>query len=77
MLLSVSCLKNYKCPVTQTDMRPFLGLTSYYRRFVDYTSIAKPLAETAKKKEPRLVTWMPERLVAFAGLCKLLSELCV
>eukprot|EP00794_Sanderia_malayensis_P003906 gene3906-biopygen3342 len=40
----VSSVKNFPIPQNKTDVRSFLGLTGYYRRFIaDYASRSKPL----------------------------------
>ena len=45
---SVSC---FPLPQNSTDVRSFLGLTSYYRRFIPvFASRSKPLADLTKKK---------------------------
>ena len=45
---SVSC---FPLPQNSTDVRSFLGLTSYYRRFIpEFASRSKPLADLTKKK---------------------------
>ena len=39
----IDAVKNYPRPLTLTDIRSFLGLAGYYRRFVDgFASIASP-----------------------------------
>ena len=45
---SVSC---FPLPQNSTDVRSFLGRTSYYRRFIpEFASRSKPLADLTKKK---------------------------
>ncbi|GKE43801.1 putative reverse transcriptase domain-containing protein [Tanacetum coccineum] len=40
----VESIKNWKTPESSTEIRSFLGLTSYYRRFIEnFSKIAKPL----------------------------------
>uniref|UniRef100_A0A0V0HH59 Putative ovule protein n=1 Tax=Solanum chacoense TaxID=4108 RepID=A0A0V0HH59_SOLCH len=44
-------VKGWPRPLTPTDIRSFLGLTGYYRRFVeDFSSIASPLTALTQKK---------------------------
>ena len=48
-------VKNYPRPVNLTQLRGFLGLAKYYRKFIkDFAKIAKPLNELTKgeKSEP-------------------------
>lgn len=46
----VSAIKNYRRPGNVRDVRAFLGLVGYYRRFIkDFAQIAKPLTELTKK----------------------------
>ncbi|KZS10124.1 Uncharacterized protein APZ42_025482 [Daphnia magna] len=47
-------LKNYKRPTTIVEIQSFLGLASYYRRFIkNFADIAHPLIELTKKKKDR------------------------
>ena len=48
-------LKNYKRPTTIVEIQSFLGLASYYRRFIkNFAEIAHPLIELTKKKKDKL-----------------------
>ena len=40
----IEAVKNWKAPTTPSDIRSFLGLARYYRRFIaNFSKIAKPL----------------------------------
>lgn len=46
----VKAVEKMERPSTVTQVRSFLGLTSYYRKFIkDYSKIAKPLFDLTKK----------------------------
>ena len=45
-------------PQTKKQVRTFLGLTGYYRRFIpDYATIAAPLSDLTRKNASAHVTW--------------------
>ena len=49
----LEAVNNYPKPVCKKDVRAFLGLTGYYRRFVPhFATIAEPLTELTKGKNP-------------------------
>ena len=52
----IKCIKNWQLPQSIKEVRSFLGLCSYYRRFIaNYSHVAKPLTRlTEKRSEIRL-----------------------
>ena len=53
-------------PATMTDLRAFLGLTGYYRKFVKhYGQITKPLIDILRMKQ---FLWNPSAQTAFDNL---------
>ena len=59
----VECVKNWKVPICVKDLRSFLGLAGYYRRYVPgFAKIASPLYDQMKDspKSNKLLVWSPE-----------------
>ena len=51
-LRKTKAVNNFPRPLTLTDIRSFLGLASYYRRFVDgFASILSPLTTLTQKSK--------------------------
>ena len=62
-------------PQTKKEVRSFLGLTGYYRRFIkDYATIATPLMDLTKKGKPEQVKWTDQCENAFQTLKKALTS---
>lgn len=71
---TIEKVKNFPLPTSIKEVRSFLGLASYYRRFInDFAKIARPLHELLKST--KRLTWNDEATKAFHTLKqKLVSE---
>lgn len=68
-----AAVKDWPTPKDKTEVRAFLGLCSYYRRFVkSFSDIAKPLHRLTEEK--RQFQWDSECETAFRELKKCLCE---
>src|SRR4051794_21290168 len=48
----IKTVQEWRAPATQTDVRAFLGLEGYYRKFVEgFSSIARPMTQLLKKEK--------------------------
>ncbi|WVZ51963.1 hypothetical protein U9M48_003060 [Paspalum notatum var. saurae] len=64
---------NWKQPQTVTEIRSFLGLAGYYRRFIkDFSKIAKPITVLTQKNAK--FAWSPKCEEAFGTLKKFLTS---
>jgi len=65
-------IRDWPQPTEVTHVRQFLGLTGFYRKFVNgYSKIAAPLSNLTKKTEHEpsgAITWTPELEKAFNAL---------
>ena len=70
-LSKLQAVKDFPTPVTKKQVRAFLGLTGYYRKFIpDYANTAVALTELTKKNAPNHVRWTAECEQAFRTLQK-------
>ncbi|GJU10613.1 putative reverse transcriptase domain-containing protein [Tanacetum coccineum] len=69
----IKAVKNWTSPTTPTEVRQFLGLAGYYRRFIEgFSKIAKPLTKLTQKNKSYI--WGEEQESAFQLLKQKLYE---
>lgn len=62
-------------PITKKELRSFLGLTGFYREYIDsYSSIAIPLTDMTKKDHPEKLQWSEGGKASFATLKRKICE---
>ncbi|GJT31964.1 putative reverse transcriptase domain-containing protein [Tanacetum coccineum] len=69
----IEAVKNWTCLTTPIEVRQFLGLAGYYRRFIEgFSKIAKPLTKLTQKNKSYI--WGEEQESAFQLLKQKLCE---
>ncbi|GJU29064.1 reverse transcriptase domain-containing protein [Tanacetum coccineum] len=69
----IEAVKNWASPTTPTEIRQFLGLAGYYRRFIEgFSKIAKSLTELTQKNKKYI--WGEDQETAFQLLKQKLCE---
>jgi hypothetical protein len=64
---------NWKAPISVHEVRSFLGLAGYYRRFIpDFSKITKPMTRLLQKDT--MFVWTPKCDAAFHKLRTLLTS---
>ena len=62
-------IKDAKQPRTKKELRSFLGLAGYYRKFIaNFAAIACPLTDKTKSREPNNIEWSNSQELAFQTL---------
>ena len=65
----VQSVEHWPTPETKKQVRAFLGLTGYYRKFIpNYASTAAPLTDLTRKFAPNKISWTAQCEVAFKQL---------
>lgn len=68
-------VQDFPIPETKKQIRSFLGLTGYYRKFIEnYAVIAAPLSDLTKKMLPERLCWTSECERAFGNLKEVLCK---
>ncbi|MCG8032936.1 MAG: DDE-type integrase/transposase/recombinase, partial [Candidatus Thiodiazotropha taylori] len=69
----IKAVQEWPVPINQTEVRSFLGLCGYYRRFIKgFSEIAKPLHTLTEKGRPFI--WTDDHQIAFEKLKQHLTE---
>ena len=69
----MQAIQEWKPPTNVSDLRSFLGLANYYRKFIEgYSKIASPLTELLKKS--KAYEWSEDCQHAFDELKKAMSK---
>ena len=71
----VEAVKAFPVLETKKQVRSFLGLTGYYRKFIpNYAQIATPLTDLTRKNSATHVKWTSECSEAFTALKQFLCS---
>lgn len=69
----ISAVQNFPIPKNQTDIKSFIGLAGYYRRFIqNFGKIALPLTSLLKKDAP--FSWTSTQQEVFENLKSILTS---
>ena len=69
--LKTESIRLFPRPTDVTELRRFLGLVGYYRKFIkNFSAVAKPLTEMTKTEKARSVRgpWPPDAMTSFDAL---------
>ena len=73
--LRVKALREFKKPTTKKELKSYLGMLGYYRKFIPgFSSIALPLTKATKLKSPLKLRWTQPMEDAFVTLKETLCE---
>lgn len=71
----ISAVMDFPAPTSVKETRRFLGMSGWYRRFIqDFSSISAPISELLKAKTKKDFCWSAEAQIAFDELKKRLTS---
>ena len=74
----IEAVQNYPTPTLKKDVRSFLGLAGYYRRFIPhFADLSAPLTVLTKNGQPEKIVWTRQCEEAFRNLKTALIGPCV
>jgi len=72
---TVQAVLEFPQPITKKDVRSYLGLCGYHRKFMsDFAEVAEPLTALTKKVTPTMALWTPKCQQSFLKLRSLLTS---
>ena len=72
---TINAVKEFQQPQSKKDVRAFLGLCGYYRKFIkQFSTIATTLTELTRKSMTNKVKWDSRYEKAFSMLKSLLTQ---
>ena len=73
-VVKVKAIQEFPTPESKHQLRSFLGITGYYRKFIpQYATVAAPLSTLTKKEIAEPLPWEEEHVLAFEKLKQLLA----
>ena len=73
--LRVKALREFSKPMTKKELKSYLGMLGYYRKFIPgFSSTALPLTEATRLKSPNKLRWTKPMEQAFKSLRETLCE---
>jgi hypothetical protein len=74
-IAKTEAIRNFHRPRTKKDVRAFLGLAGYYRRFIpDFSTITAPLSDLTRKEMSKHVKWNEDLEKSFTTLKGMLAR---
>lgn len=72
--IKINAIRNFQTPRTKKDVRAFVGLTGYYRRFIpQFAALSARMTDLTKKDLHNKVTWTAQLEEDFRKLKELLT----
>ena len=69
----IASIESYPIPQTRTELRAFIGLCNFYRKFIrNFSSVVIPLTDLTKSSEP--FVWTDEHTDAFRAIKDLMTS---
>ncbi len=65
-MAKTEAIRNYVRPTTKRQVRAFLGLSGYYRKFIpNFAGVTAPISDMTRKEQPNKCKWSKQAEEAF------------